>query len=969
VEPEWSRVKELFWAALERAPDQRYAFLRDACGGNQSLRTEVESLLAANEQPASVLQRPLPLPDSPLLAFTAFPGLRLGAYELIREIGHGGMATVYLALRADGQYRKRVAIKLVRHHAHADEIQRRFRTERQALAALDHPNIVRLLDGGSTEDGLPYLVMDYVEGLPIDQYCDSHNLSVTQRLDLFRTVCAAVQYAHEQLVIHRDLKPGNILVSAEGTPKLMDFGIAKVLDPEFSAETLLVTRADVHPMTPLYASPEQVRGGPITAATDIYSLGVVFFELLTGHHLYRLTIGTPVELEQVICQSEPPRPSRVVDKLQRPLHGDLDHIALKALRKEPEQRYRSVAELSEDIRRHLAGLPVAARRGTLRYRAEKFVRRHKTEVGASGLLLLAAIAGAIAVHRNGLAVRQRLDARDAAGGQRSAAAAAPAMLAVLPFENLGRPEDEYVADGITDEVRDKLIALPGVQVIARSSSAQYKKTNKPAPQISRELGARYLLSATVRWERSPPGERRVRVSPELIEVANGQTPTTKWAEPFDAPWSNLFQVQTDIALRVARALGLALGAGVRQQLAERPTRNLAAYEAFLRAEAAKQASDPVALRRALPYYQQAVALDSGFVLAWEQLARAHSIMYANGTPSPADAEAARNAAEHALALAPNRPEGHLARGLYYGAVVGDHAHALQEYTEASRLAPGDAQPLFPMATDEMSLGRWDAALDHLRRAEQLDPRSSQAPWAMGYALLWLRRSPEAAQAFDRGLALAPDRASLVAGKIMAALAQGDLAGARDILRSAPKEVDPAALVALVTQYYELEWVLEDAQRTLLLRLTPADFDGDRGVWGLIFARTYALQGDQARARAYADSARRTFEEQLRAAPDNPDRHAFLGLTLAYLGRKEPAIREGQRAVALLPLTKDAYVGPDIQRQLARIYMLVGEPEKALDRLEPLLRIPYYLSPNWLRIDPTFGPLRGNPRFERLLTGS
>ena len=209
----------------------------------------------------------------------------------------------------------------------------------------------------------------------------------------------------------------------------------------------------------------------------------------------------------------------------------------------------------------------------------------------------------------------------------------------------------------------------------------------------------------------------------------------------------------------------------------------------------------------------------------------------------------------------------------------------------------------------MSLGRWDAALEHLGQAERLDPRSSRTPWLRGYALLWLRRYPEALQAYDRGLALAPGSASLLTGKVMVFLAQGDLAGARAVLDSAPKEVDPAALVALMTQYYELEWVLEDAQQTLLLRLTPADFDGDRGVWGLVFARTYALRGDQARARAYADSARRSFEEQLRAAPDNPDRHAFLGLAFAYLGRRRTAIREGQRAMALLPVTKDAYVGP------------------------------------------------------------
>lgn len=970
MEPEWSRVKQLFWAALERDPGQRDAFLRQACGTDHSLREEIESLLDADERPATVLQHPPSLLDSPHLPFTVRPGQRLGAYEVIREIGHGGMAAVYLALRADGQYRKRVAIKLVREHSEADEILRRFRTERQTLAALDHPNIVKLLDGGSTEEGLPYLVMDYVEGLPIDQYSDSHGLTITQRLQLFRTVCAPVQYAHEKLVIHRDLKPGNILVSADGTPKLLDFGIAKVLNPELSAETLLVTRTDAHPMTPHYASPEQVWGGPITPATDTYSLGVVLFELLTGHHPYPLAINTPQQMLHAICASEPYRPSRMVTEanLRRRLHGDLDHILLKALRKEPEQRYRSVAELADDIGRHLDGLPVRARKGTLRYRAGKFIRRHKVEFGAAALVLLTVIGGAIAVHRSSMLMEQRIRAQAAARESASAGPPKATMLAVLPFENLGRPEDEYVADGLTDEVRDKLTALPGLQVIARSSSAQYKKTRKPTPQIGQELGVHYLLTATVRWEGKSnlPGARRVRVSPEVIQVEQGRAPTTKWAQPFDAEWSDLFQVQTDIATRVARALGVVLGTQAQQKLAQVPTRNPTAYEAFLRAEAAKQSSDPLNLRRALPYYEQAVALDTGFVLAWAQLSQAHSIIYANSTPTPGEAEAARRAADRALELAPNQSDGHLARGLYYGAVRGDHVRAVEEYTQASRLAPGNAEPLFPMATDEMSLGRWDAALRHLEDAERLDPRSAKTPWVRGYALLWLRRYPEAIRAFDRGLALAPSNSSNIAGKVMAFLGQGDLAGARGVLDSLPKEIDPASLVALMTQYYELEWVLGEAQRTLLLRLKPADFDGDRGVWGLVFARTYALRGDQGRARAYADSARQSFEEQLRAEPDNPDRHAFLGLALAYLGRKAQAIREGERAVALLPATKDAYVGPDLQRQLARIYIVVGEPDKALDQLVGLLRIPYYLSPGWLRVDPNFETLRIYPRFQRLL---
>jgi eukaryotic-like serine/threonine-protein kinase len=337
------------------------------------------------------------------------------------------MGTVFLASRADDQYRKAVAIKLIRRGMDTDSILSRFRHERQILASLDHPNIARLLEGGTTEDGLPYFVMEHIEGQPIDEFCDSRKLATVERLKLFRTVCSAVHYAHQNLIVHRDLKPGNILVNPEGTPKLLDFGIAKLLKPEMYAQTIAPTETMIRPMTPDYASPEQVRGQPVTTASDVYSLGVLLYELLTGHRPYRIKGSNPEEIERAICDQEPERPSTAItrkvetssadgvtlvtltpesvsrkrdsqpDRLRRKLAGDLDNIVLMAMRKEPQRRYASVEQFSEDLRRHIEGLPVIARKDTFAYRAGKFVKRHKVGVAAVAAFIVLTIAAAVAI--------------------------------------------------------------------------------------------------------------------------------------------------------------------------------------------------------------------------------------------------------------------------------------------------------------------------------------------------------------------------------------------------------------------------------------------------------------------------------------------------------------------------------------------------------------------------------------------
>jgi eukaryotic-like serine/threonine-protein kinase len=401
----WKQIEQLFNSVVELTPAEREAHLDRACAGDTELRREVESLLTGGTGQTALFQTLISEAAGSLATVgeDALVGQRVGVYRITSMIGRGGMAEVYRAVRDDDQYQKQVAVKLVKRGMISEFTLTRFRHERQILASLEHPNIARLLDGGTTEDELPYFVMECVEGQAITEYCEANNLTLKQRLKLFRSVCAAVQHAHRNLVVHRDLKPSNILVTKEGVPKLLDFGIAKLLAPEMSHEAVTVaqTMTAMRLMTPDYASPEQVRGEPITTATDVYSLGAVLYELLTGERAHQLKSLSLAEIERVVCRTDVERPSaaagrkKAAAKLQRELAGDLDNIVLMSLRKEPERRYQSVEQLSEDIRRYLEGRPVAARQDTFGYRAGKFVRRHKVGVGIAATFLLLLIGVAV----------------------------------------------------------------------------------------------------------------------------------------------------------------------------------------------------------------------------------------------------------------------------------------------------------------------------------------------------------------------------------------------------------------------------------------------------------------------------------------------------------------------------------------------------------------------------------------------
>jgi TolB-like protein/Flp pilus assembly protein TadD len=871
-------------------------------------------------------------------------GTRLGSYELLSLLGAGGMGEVYRA--RDKKLDRDVAIKVLPGTVASDpDSLARFEREAKAIAALSHPNILSIFDFG-TQDGVSYAVMELLEGETLRGKLDAGAISQQQAVDYALQATRGLSAAHEKGIVHRDLKPENLFITRDGHLKILDFGLAKRTEKdatgtETSAPTeLKQTGSGVVMGTLGYMSPEQVRGLPLDHRSDIFSFGAVLYEMLSGGKAFKK--GTAADTVSAILKEEPPE----LSESGRNVSPALDHVIKHCLEKERSNRFQSAKDVAFALSQASGptmthGMPMAAP-APGRSRA----------LGVVAAIVVLAVAAVVLFPR----------LRGGGGGPGDVK-----RLAVLPFENLGAPEEDYFADGIADEVRGKLTSLPGVEVIARASSTPYRKTAKTPKQIADELGVKYLLTATVRWEKGSGGSR-VEVTPELVEVKESGAPTSRWQQPFDAALTDVFQVQADIASRVAAALGVALGAGEKESLSAKPTSNLAAYDAFLKGEEASKGmalSDVPSVRRALDFYDRAVALDPGFAQAWARVSGANSSLYYNRGPTRALAEQARRAAERAVALAPTRPEGYLALGTCERLVSLDFQHAMDQYEKGLRVAPGDASLLRGTALAEEGLGRWDAAVEHFRQAERLDPRSVNNPSALAGAFLFTRRYREARNACDRGLALAPASLTLIEYKAMTFLGEGDLAGARAVFGAAPGEVEPAALVAYLANTYDIVWALDDAQKELLLRLTPAAFDDDPGGLALSQAWLYALKADTPNVRTHADNARKAFEEQVRAAPEDPSLHLNLALAFAYLGRKEEAIREGERGVALDPVSKDARDGPYHQHQLARIYMLVGEPDKALDTLEPLLKIPYFLSPGWLRIDPTFDPLRATPRFQKL----
>jgi serine/threonine-protein kinase len=878
-------------------------------------------------------------------------------YRVERELGRGGMATVYLA--HDLRHDRSIALKVL-HPDLAETLgPERFQREIKTAARLQHPHILAVHDSGDAAGRLWY-TMPFVEGESLrDRLQRERRLPLDEAVRITSEAAQALQYAHSRGIVHRDIKPENLLLTSDGNTLVADFGIARGI----VGEDQRLTSTGIVIGTPAYMSPEQAVGDrQVDARGDIYSLGCVLFEMLAGEPPFSGPTAQAI-LAKRLTEAVPS-----VRHARREVPAHVEHALARALAPEADDRYATVAEFAQALQPSSSGKTASRVRPPAGHSTSTPRRRDRTHLmGAVAAALVMAMVLALGV----LFAWRRSNAGVTEGGTGK-------VVAVLPFENLGDSADAYFADGVGDEVRGKLSQVEGLAVIARASSNEYRHTRKPLGQIAHELGAQYLLTATVRWDKHSDGTSKVRVIPELVSITPGAPPTTKWQQGFDAALTDVFQVQADIAAQVTQALNVALGDSAEQQLATRPTQSLPAYEAFLRGEAVTQGLttlDPALLRQAIAAYEQAVALDSTFSKAWAQLSRAHSYLYPSLSATSTTRETARRTAERALRLAPMQPEGHQALGAYYGYVLADKRRAYVEDSTALALDPRNADLLWAVGFDEHGLQRWESARGHLEQAVRLNPRSSITTHQLGLLLVCLRQYSAAERVLDHALQLMPADVLLRADRVMVELGRGDLARARAIISAAPKDVNPTALVAMFASYLELMWVLDESQQQLLLRLTPGAFDNNRATWGSLLAQTYVLRGDTTKARIYADSARLAYEQQLAATAHGPptmvstfyaQQRVFFGLTLAYLGRKAAAIREGQHAIVLSPISRDAFIGPYIQLQLARIYLAVAEPEKALDQLESLLKIPYYISPGWLKVDPNFTSLRGNPRFERLV---
>ncbi len=924
-------------------------------------------------------------------------------YRVERVLGEGGMATVYLA--EDLKHHRRVAVKVMRPELAATLGADRFLREVEIAARLNHPHILPMYDSGA-EGGVLYYVMPFVEGESLEARLRREGqLSVDEAVRLAREVAEALAHAHTAGIIHRDIKPANILLNA-GHALVADFGIARALD---SGQTL--TRTGLAVGTPHYMSPEQASGvAEVDGRADVYAVGAVLYEMIAGEPPF--TGPTP----QAIMARSMTETARPLSLAREGVSPQVEAAVRRSLAKSPADRYPTAAALAEALGTALDAVRSGAR-PALEYEPPSLTKAWSFFAGGSAVALfvvfnlvrqwglpawtLGLAAVLIAIGAGVLVTTARMEARRRAGHPTpglgrfftwrlftAGGVLALALwglvatglivrgpggglgdgtgirVAVLPFENRGAPDDAYFADGITDEVRGRLTSLPGLQVTARASSDQYRATTKSLQEVGRELGVTHLLTATVRWSKAGAGGGRVQLVPELIDARTG---TATWQQTFDADVTDVFQVQATIATRVAAALGVVLGQNEERQLARRPTTNIAAYDLYLKGEALT-ANDPATLKAASGYYEQAAALDSTFAVAWARLSQRLGTLYFNGTPDPVIAARAREAGRRALALDQGGAAGHLAMASYFVSVEKDPLKAEEHMARALRARPNDPEILTEAASLEQVLGRWDEALGHLERARRLDPRSVRTVTEVARLLTFLRRYPEALAAANEAMALSPGDANVVEHFAMIYLAQGDLAGARRVVKNAPGTLAEPALVAYFATYFDLYWVLDDAQQRILLRLPPSAFFDDPAAWGSVFMQTYWHRNDRARARAYADTARMAFEVQLREAPDDAQLHVLNGLALAYMGRKAEAIAEGERGVSLLPVSRDARNGPYMLHQLVRIYIMVGEHGLALDRLEELLRIPYFLSPGWLRIDPAFDPLRGNPRFDRLLAG-
>lgn len=864
-------------------------------------------------------------------------------FQIIEELGKGGMGRVYKAL--DKEIKEKIALKLIKSEISADEKTiERFRNELKLARQISHKNVCRMYDLNK-EDGAYYITMEYVSGEDLKSFIRRAGiLGAGKAIYIAKQVCEGLTEAHRLGVIHRDLKPQNIMIDKDGNAKILDFGIAR------SLKTKGITGSGVMIGTPEYMSPEQVEGKEVDQRADIYSLGIILYEMVTGKVPFEgdtpFTIG-------VKHKSVPPIPPKEINPL---IPDHLNRVILRCLVKDKEKRYSSTEELRTELESVAKTIPateklIPQKKPTP---SEEITVTVKKTWAWIALPILVIITAAVMAY-----IFLQKEEEVLPPGRR--------VLVVLPFKNLGQPEDEYFASGASNEIRSRLSDLHGLDVISGASSNLYKDTQKTIKQIREELGVDYVLSGTVQWSKAEVEQDRVLVIAELIRTLDD---TPVWTKRYQRSIEHILKIQAEIAEDVTKKLDMKLLQPEREALRAKPTENLEAYDYYLRAE--DHALKALILlnvdeyKKAIELYEKAVELDPGFVQAFISLSEAQSSIYHFGFDRTKERiTKAKAAVDKALALQPDLPEALEALGWYYYRGFQDYDRALEIFENVQKARPNNP-PIF-LGYIQRRQGKLEKSTETLEKVFKLNPRSSDAAANIGMNYLNLRRYEEAVLWCDRALSLNPESIPAKAWKISSLLlGKAAFAEAKAVLNTMPPSplADYAWFMVLSIERNYTE-VLEK-----LNSLPYESYESQNLFFGreLSLASVYNAQGRRSQQRAHADAARERLEQLVQEHPEDPRYHSSLGLAYAYLDRREDAVREGKQAVNLYPISQDALEGPKYVLNLARIYAIIGEYENAMDNLEYLFSIPTgdILSTKLLESEATWDPLRENPRFMALI---
>jgi len=904
-------------------------------------------------------------------------GSTLSHYRIVDKLGAGGMGEVYRA--EDTRLKRQVALKVLpAEMASSQERLERFRREAETLAALDHPNIVTIYSVEDA-DGVHFLTMQLVEGESLSQRVRAGGLPLSEIFDLAIPLAEALTAAHEQGIVHRDLKPANVMVSTEGRVKVLDFGLAKptpeagkAIETELPTEALTQEGAVVG--TVPYMSPEQLQGRPVDARSDLFSLGVILYGMATGRHPFKG--DTSATLVSAILRDTPAE----VDLLRGELPHDLARIIRRCLEKDPEQRIQSAKDVRNelvDLRREIdsgsrptvhvaatppsSALPAGSSPGDSPPAGSEQGRPRWIVPALAGLVIIMALVALFA-----------LTARDPEP-EATADTAGPAAIeipriVVLPFENLGPPEDAYFAAGITEEITSRLAMVRGLQVISRNSAVQYAGTGKTTEEIGSELSVQYLLEGTVRWASSRNAESRVRITPQLIRVADD---SHLWAQSYERVVDDIFAIQSEIAAQVVDRLDVTLLDQDSEAVQARPTDNPKAYQAYLLARGVLTVDGASVCRNTEQrqgHLEAAVALDPNFSLAWADLARNWTFYYAHCTDGmPVQSAPAREALARAEALAPNSWPVVRAKVRFAQRIDRDYEQALEYLQAASAQVENDADMVHTRGTVLRRMGRWTAAIADFKRASELDPRNATATLRIASAYTYLRRYAEADEYFERTIRIDPDASWPYQRKAWNFwLWNGDLAAARMAL-----ELYPGEPTDLIRWAWFWQGVYEGRTDAALERLaaTPGEWietDLDINPKALLAAQLWDIVGETARAQTAYEEALGMLEDRFPEVGRNSKALRAMGLTLAGLGRGDEAISHSRRSVALYPVETDPYFGSTDLLRMALIYTRLGRIDEALDVVEQLLGMPSLLSVALLELDPRWRPLREHPRYESVV---